>query len=174
MAITRPPVPEHHPTPPNPHRGEVHPSALVRRTQTAAIRSAHPGSPPTAATWAPWAPLQKEADARLKTELDVALAELNARAADAAQILDRATTLADQRAEALQAQAYALFKRYNDMADKSWADIMGPALAAYDDRISQARSRYDQLLNHAESTHSAMVSDAARASNLGSGITGVA
>lgn len=172
---THPPVhPEHHTPPPNPHRGEVKPSALVRRTQTAAIRSAHPGSPPTAATWTPWAPLQKEADARLKTELDAALAELNARANDAAQILDRATTLADRQSEQLQAQAYALFKRYSDMADKAWESIMGPALAAYDDRITQARSRYDQLLNQAESIHSAMVSDAARASNDGTGMTGVA
>lgn len=174
MATHTPPLPEHHTPPPNPHRGETKPSALVRRTQTAAIRSAHPSAPPTAATWTPWAPTQKEADARLKTEIDSALAELNALQQQADHVLDTAYTLADTRAAQLQASAYAAFKRLNDQAEATWAGIVTPALAAYNDQLQAAHQRYTAALDSAEAAHSQMLADAARAKSLGSTMTGVA
>lgn len=167
MATSIPPLP-------NPHRGEVHPSKLVRRTQTAAIRAAHPGSPPTAATWQPWAQVQKEADARLKTELDAALAELHAQAAEAAAILDTAYTTADSRSATLQAAAWAAFHRYQDLAEQTWTGIITPALAAYADRLQRAHEHYSQALDQAEAAHRTVLADAARAKSDAGGMSGVA
>lgn len=174
MATTPPHHPEHHTPPPNPHRGEVPPSKLVRRTQQAAIRAAHPGAPPTAATWTPWAPTQKEADARLKTEIDAALSELTALTKEADHILDTAYTLADTRAAQLQAAAWAAHKRFMDQAEATWTGIVTPALAAYNDQLQRAQEHYTQALDAAESAHSAALANASRAQNLGNGMTGVA
>jgi ElaB/YqjD/DUF883 family membrane-anchored ribosome-binding protein len=172
---TRPvPKPEHHTPPPNPHAGQHKPSATVRRTQTAAIRAAHPGSPPTHATWTPWAPTQREADARLKTEIDSALAELTALVKEADHILDSTYTLADQRAAKLQAEAWAAFKRFMDAAEKTWDGLVTPALAAYDDRLQRAHERYATALGQAESTHRQLLADAQRAQADGRTISGVA
>lgn len=174
MAVTPSPHPEHHTPPPNPHRGEHAPSKTVRRTQTAAIRAAHPGAPPTAATWAPWAVTQKEADARLKTELDAALAELTGLVKEADHILDTTYTLADQRAAHLQAQAWAAFKRFMDAAQATWDGLVTPALAAYDDRLQRAHERYAVALDNAESAHRQLLADIARAKSDGGTITGAA
>jgi hypothetical protein len=174
MATHPVPHPEHHTPPPNPHRGEHKPSATVRRTATAAIRAAHPGAPPTKATWTPWAPTRKEADARLKTEVDAATAELTALVKEADRILDTSYTLADQQAAHLQAQAWAAWKRFMDSADKTWHGIIDPALSAYDDQLQKAHERFSTALGQAEATHRQLLADAQRAENAGHSITGVA
>lgn len=174
MATHPVPHPEHHTPPPNPHHTQVPPSHTVRRTQQAAIRAAHPGAPPTAATWAPWIPTQKEADARLKTEVDAALAELNALQKEADHILDTAYTLADTRAAQLQAAAWASFNRLMDLAQKTWEGIVTPALAAHQDTIGRAHDHYSAALSNAESTHRQLLADANRAKTDAGQISGAA
>ncbi len=166
--------PEHHTPPPNPHHTQVPPSHTVRRTQQAAIRAAHPGTPPHTANWTPWAPTQKEADSRLKTEIETALSELNALQKEADHILDTAYTLADQRAAQLQAAAWAQFQRFMDMAEKTWTGIVTPALARHADAIGRAHDHYVTALNEAEATHRQMLADADRAKSDGAKISGVA
>lgn len=163
MATERPPAaighPVHRPLPTVPA-----PTAPVAvRSATSGAKSNPPTSPPHPAVYAPWTKLLAQAETRYKTEMTVALNDLDRSAAEAGSLLDQAATMAAEAGGHLEQAAWAAWSKYMAMADDTRNNILDRARQEYDKAISYARTQYDKALSDAERTYQAIAADATRA-----------
>lgn len=138
-------------------------SNTVARNAVIAARQVSAANPPHTAVWQPWERVIADAEARLKTETTAALAELDRRANEAAQLLNVAYATAASPAAALRKTAWDTWHRYMSMADDLLTSVIQPATAAYDSQIAEARAAYDAALGDAVGAYTKMLDAANRA-----------
>lgn len=124
-----------------------------------------PGSAPTShpAVYEPWTRLLAAGDARLRTEITDAIRALEADTSTAGQILDRAHTMSAEATGTLEAAAWEAWHKYIAAADALRASIMGPALEAYEQAITDAHKRFEAAVNEARKVYDTIAADAALA-----------
>jgi len=122
-----------------------------------------PTSPPHTSVYAPWTKLLAQAETRYKTELTVALNDLDRATGDAGRLLDQAATMAAEAGAHLEQAAWAAWSKYMAMADDTRNNILDRARQHYDQAITYARKQYDSALSDAERTYQAIAVDATRA-----------
>jgi len=136
---------------------------VVVRGTTGGTVSNPATSPPHPAVYAPWTKLLAQAETRYKTEMTVALNDLDRAAAQAGSLLDQAATMAAEAGAHLEQAAWAAWAKYMAMADDTRNNILDRARAHYDQAITYARTQYDHALSDAERTYQAIAQDADRA-----------
>lgn len=136
---------------------------VVVRGTTSGTTSNPPTTPPHPAVYAPWTSLLAKAETRYKTELTLALNDLDRAAADAGRLLDQAATMAAEAGAHLEQAAWAAWSKYMAMADDTRNSILDRARTSYDQAITYARTQYDHALSDAEKTYQSIAADATRA-----------
>lgn len=131
-----------------------------------ATRTAATSPAPHPTVYAPWSTLLAQADARLKTEINAALRDLEQATATAGQILDSMSAYASESAARLEATAWDTWTKYMDAADATRNAILARATAAYDQAIALAHGQYDAALGDAEKTYQTIANDANAAKSV--------
>lgn len=148
-------------------------SNAAARNAVLAARQAAAKNPQHPAVWQPWETTISQAEARLKAETASALATLDKRAAEAAQLLNVAYATAASPAAALRKAAWDAWHRYMAMADDLLTSIVKPATEAYDREIAEAAAAYDAALGDAVSAYNKLLAAANRAKTEAAGLAKV-
>lgn len=99
----------------------------------------------------------------MRTEITDAIRALEADTSTAGQILDRAHTMSAEATGTLEAAAWEAWHKYIAAADALRASIMGPALEAYEQAITDAHKRFEAAVNEARKVYDTIAADAALA-----------
>lgn len=145
-------------------------SHAVARAAVVAQRANTAKNPQHPAVWQPWETLIGDAEGRLKSEMGAALAELNRRQAEAAQLLNVAYATAAGPAAELRKTAWDTWHKYMAMADDFISAVLQPATTAYDHEIAEAAKSYDDALADAVKTYKALLDRANRAKTEAGGL----
>lgn len=119
---------------------------------TAALPSPVPATA-AAPVWQPWTETHAQAQSKLKTQINTALASFNRDMSDAQRLLDTAESIAQQQVKQLEAAAWAAWHKYMTEANAVHDAVMTPALAAYQTAIEQAHQRANTLIFRAQGAY---------------------
>jgi hypothetical protein len=143
-----------------------HGSAGARRAAVMAARHHQVPGDGHPRVWQPWAKLIKEAEQRMRTEVDAALREYEAALGAAGQVLDLADTIAREAEERTARAAWEALTRQLDAAADAAAAILGPARGAYEREVGRASDDYQAAIGVARRAFERAIADAQAAEQL--------
>lgn len=134
--------------------------ALIAQRKLGVSGEGHP------AIWRPWETLVKEAEARMRVELNEALRQLESDTAKAGQIIDVAAALADQASKQLAQSAWHEWRRLMTLAGDAAEAVLEPARQAYDNETERAGREFDVAVTSAKRAYERAIRDADQAKTL--------